>query len=205
MNLISRKHKLEVNNGNVLKTFTERICFEKEYRILTEAFHAGMRVPEIINVNNMTIEMSFIDGPVYSELKKDMTLLQIHSLCQWIFEYHNLFDGPRCDCNPRNFIWHDNQCYGIDFADPLNYSYPEHDVGSLILFEIMHENGVEYLRIAHEIFRFFKDRGYDPKLIHEGYLAEIGDVIYRQRKYFNRKYDGAALDLSLWHRVVTSE
>jgi Kae1-associated kinase Bud32 len=104
---------------------------KKEANLLSEARRHGVRVPRIVSkdMDNMTIEMEYIDGPVLRDTLDKLTKSQRKNLCQEIgkmvanLHLANIVHG---DLTTSNMILKDGKIdtlYFIDFG--LGYISPK--------------------------------------------------------------------------------
>ena len=201
MELKSRKHYLALVDGHIVKSFDNKEFYDKELYYLTSCKEAGIAVPEIIQNYDMTIEMEYVEGILYSELFENGTEAQVSSLCDWIYSFHQTFKVPRCDMNLRNFIWDGEKCVGIDFADPLDYSDIEHDIGTVLCFIMSKKEGIsdKRLELARYFLKWFLDKDYEEKLIRNGYMDEIERIKVRRRKFWKDEFTNADKVEAMWN------
>jgi tRNA A-37 threonylcarbamoyl transferase component Bud32 len=201
MEIKSRKHYLALVDGHIVKGFDNKEFFDKELFYLTACKESGIAVPEILKTYDMTIEMEYIKGILYTDLFDSGTEEQIQSLCDWIYRFHKRFNVPRCDMNLRNFIWNGTECVGIDFADPLDYSDIEHDIGTVLCFIMSKNEGVSdrRLELARYFFDWFLNKDYEEKLIRNGYMDEIERIKVRRKKFWNDEFTLADKVEAMWN------
>jgi len=129
----SKKNQVALIDCAIKKTFANQESFEREvqfYQLLQ--VNQSLKIPKMIAVNMDLgiLKLEYLPGFLVQDLVEKYedqsdTLSCSHlmiELMKWILTFHR--DPNICaqglalqDVNLRNFIWYDQQIYGIDFED----------------------------------------------------------------------------------------
>lgn len=121
----------------ILKVFSSDRA-DNEYRVLADAYGAGIPVPRPIEIKSRTILMEYVDGRTVNDLVDEGAgAAPVLSVASWLARFHRTFlqDGQvllKSDAILKNFIVAD-RIYGIDF-ELSRQGRPEEDVGEAISF-----------------------------------------------------------------------
>ncbi len=114
----------------VAKMFIEG-KYENELTILSTSYTHGLSVPQILDARENVILMIFIPGEVIVDrINRTFEPKIIEQLAEWYFKFHSLYRQVKADPRLRNFIYHDEQIFGVDFEE----SHPGHwmiDIGGV--------------------------------------------------------------------------
>lgn len=103
----------------------------KEFKILTEAFQRGCKVPKPIALENNILFMEFIQGESLFSIINKKNPIPVEKIALWLADFHKAFQTKentmtRRDGMPPNYIIHQysGEIYGLDFeeaerGDPL--------------------------------------------------------------------------------------
>lgn len=110
-----------------------------EYRVLRDAYNAGIPVPRPVELKGRTILMEYVEGRTVNDLVDEGTGTEpVLGVASWLAKFHRAFlrDGGevqiKSDAIFKNFILAD-RVYGIDF-ELSRPGRPEEDVGEAISF-----------------------------------------------------------------------
>jgi hypothetical protein len=110
----SREHKLV----NVVAKMFVAGPYDTELSILRSSWNRGLAVPEVIEAQDEVILMSFIRGEtLVDRINTTFDPHLIDMLAQWYYNFHFLHRQIKGDPRLRNFIYHDNALYGVDFEE----------------------------------------------------------------------------------------
>lgn len=92
--------------------------YETEVSVLLSSRKHGLAVPEVIGARDGVILMSFIPGEVLVDaINHTFDSRIIDKLAHWYYDYHSVHRQIKGDPRLRNFIYHENTLYGIDFEE----------------------------------------------------------------------------------------
>jgi tRNA A-37 threonylcarbamoyl transferase component Bud32 len=114
LRIVSREHEPV---GVVAKMFVAGL-YDTELSVLNNSWKQGLVVPEVIEAQNGVILMSFISGETLVDIINatfDPHLIDL--LAQWYYNYHSVHRQIKGDPRLRNFIYHENVLYGVDFEE----------------------------------------------------------------------------------------
>ena len=92
--------------------------FENELSILKSSWSQGLAVPEVLEAQDDVILMNFIPGETFVDLiNRTFEPHLIDKIAKWYYNYHTAHKQIKGDPRLRNFIYHDNQIFGVDFEE----------------------------------------------------------------------------------------
>ena len=92
--------------------------FENELSILKSSWSHGLAVPEVLEARDNVILMSFIPGETFVDrINRTFEPHLIDKLAKWYYNYHTAHNQIKGDPRLRNFIYHDEQIFGVDFEE----------------------------------------------------------------------------------------
>lgn len=101
----------------VAKMFVDGM-YDTEVSILLSSWKHGLTVPEVVEARDGVILMSFIPGePLVDVINSTFDSHLIDKLAQWYYDYHSVHKQIKGDPRLRNFIYHENILYGVDFEE----------------------------------------------------------------------------------------
>jgi tRNA A-37 threonylcarbamoyl transferase component Bud32 len=139
---LSRKNSVYlVQRGSerfILKVFASD-RYDNEYRVLRDAYGAGIPVPRPVDQKGRAILMQYVEGRTVNDLVDEGAGPEpVLGVASWLALFHSTFiddDGQvllKSDAIFKNFILAD-RVYGIDF-ELSRRGRPEEDVGEAISF-----------------------------------------------------------------------
>jgi len=150
----SKRNIVLLKSGIIEKHFPLQETAMFESKALKDLKAAGLRVPEVISEEETVIKMQYIPGCTLPDLiaefedaEDSFDLSAIRScacqLMSWLLEFYQTvktFETGRIrgDVNGRNFLFFDNECWGIDFENAV-YGTIEEDIGRLLAFVITYD------------------------------------------------------------------
>lgn len=112
---------------------------DNEYRVLRDAYNAGIPVPRPVELKDRAILMEYVGGRTVNDLVDDGAGPEpVLGVASWLARFHRTFAGEggevllKSDAILKNFILAD-RVYGIDF-ELSRRGRPEEDVGEAISF-----------------------------------------------------------------------
>ena len=101
----------------VAKMFVDGM-YDTEVSVLLSSWKHGLTVPEVVEARDGVILMSFIPGQTLVDaINSTFDSRLIDKLAQWYYDYHSVHKQIKGDPRLRNFIYHENTLYGIDFEE----------------------------------------------------------------------------------------
>ena len=101
----------------VAKMFVDGM-YDTEVSVLLSSWKHGLTVPEVVEARDGVILMSFIPGQTLVDaINSTFDPRLIDKLAQWYYDYHSVHKQTKGDPRLRNFIYHENTLYGIDFEE----------------------------------------------------------------------------------------
>jgi tRNA A-37 threonylcarbamoyl transferase component Bud32 len=101
----------------VAKMFVDGM-YDTELRILLSSWKHHLAVPEVLEARDGVILMPLIPGrPLVDVINSTFDPLLIDKLAQWYYNYHSAHRLIKGDPRLRNFLYHENTLYGIDFEE----------------------------------------------------------------------------------------
>jgi tRNA A-37 threonylcarbamoyl transferase component Bud32 len=92
--------------------------FENELSILKSSWSHGLAVPEVLEAKDNVILMNFIPGETFVDrINRTFEPHLIDKLAKWYYNYHTAHKQIKGDPRLRNFIYHDDQIFGVDFEE----------------------------------------------------------------------------------------
>ncbi len=139
---LSRKNNVYlVRRGDerlILKVFSSDRS-DNEYKVLRDAYNAGIPVPRPVEQNGPAILMQYVEGKTVNDLVDEGAGPEpVLGVASWLARFHRRFIGEdgqvllKSDAIFKNFIVAD-RVYGIDF-ELSRPGRPEEDVGEAISF-----------------------------------------------------------------------
>ena len=115
--LIKYNHKY-----SIIKKYRNEINMTTELLVLTYLKNQNISVPRIKNVTYSTIILEYLDGETINSLVEKLVISDwIDALALWFSSLHNLKTNDKSllkkDVNLKNFIYHQNKVYGLDFEE----------------------------------------------------------------------------------------
>lgn len=193
MRFKSKKNKVILADGIVVKEFRDPKTLFRECQALKRLRLAGLKVPEVLGVEGNTLKLEFIPGPTYKSLVEKITLEQAKALAEWLSKYHAITGTLRGDVNLRNFLWSEGACVGVDFEDPPLRGKREIDLGKIIAFTVTYRPPFTKGKAnsASLLLQAFLKKGGRREKIKAEYLREIS-AMNRRRENANFKLEKAA-------------
>lgn len=183
MKFSSKKNRVSLENGVVVKRFGDKAALAREAQTLGKLWLAGLGVPALLGGDENSLWLEYIPGRTYADLVESMTAKKAEALAFWLREYHRLSGGPRGDANLRNFLWTGRECVGVDFEDPPSGGEREADPGRIIAFAATYRPPFSPRKAegAALILGAFLKTGSCREKIREAYLAEISAMNHRRQ------------------------
>lgn len=108
---------------------------EREYEILKLLCKYGLNVPQPYFYNKKYAIMDYIPGVLLSDLVEAEDLSWVEKIVEWFILFHSIVrkEGTsyiKSDVNLRNFLYFNDEFYGIDFEE-LSVGQPASDIGGL--------------------------------------------------------------------------
>jgi tRNA A-37 threonylcarbamoyl transferase component Bud32 len=92
--------------------------YDLEVDILQKCYQENLTVPEVIDVDQGVILMSFIPGPTFTEkINQTFEPRLMKQLALWYHKYHTVTGMIKGDPRLRNFICENGILYGLDFEE----------------------------------------------------------------------------------------
>lgn len=92
--------------------------FENEVSILKSSWLHGLAVPKVLKAKDNVILMNFIPGETFVDrINRTFETHLIDKLAKWYYNYHTAHKQIKGDPRLRNFIYQDNQIFGVDFEE----------------------------------------------------------------------------------------
>ncbi|WP_414469802.1 hypothetical protein [Methanobacterium sp. ACI-7] len=137
----SYKIKFTSDNNHlfaVLKVYSNTEKCLIEYKNLIELSNNGIKVPEVLEKHDNKLFLEYIGGNLVNELiEKQHIGNWIEKFAWWMSNIHRIESSKgrflKDDCNLRNFIWNNDQIYGLDFEKRV-YGNPDRDIGDICFF-----------------------------------------------------------------------
>ncbi len=111
--------------------------FKNEFNTLNECRNRGIKVPKILGHNREILLLEYLPGhdckKLFLESKNKNTKKHILSgIAEWLSNFHSAFkfEKRKGDCILTNFIYSDDEVYGIDFEESIEGDYLR-DIGDL--------------------------------------------------------------------------
>jgi len=102
----------------VIKVFNKRASAEKEYRLLELAVRNNIAVPKPYALDENQLVMEYVNGDSLCDLINAEPLEKYAiALAQWLSAFHQRLRISRGDGNLRNYIWHSERVFGVDFEE----------------------------------------------------------------------------------------
>ncbi|MGB9936123.1 MAG: RIO1 family regulatory kinase/ATPase [Methanobacterium sp.] len=136
-------YKIKLTSANntsfaVMKIYSNASNCESEHKNLIKLKNNYIKVPNILGKYKNKLFLEYIEGNTINDL------LQKQDMGNWIEKFgelmsniHKIEDKKgkvlKEDCNLRNFLWNNNQIYGIDF-EKTTYGDPKEDIGNICYF-----------------------------------------------------------------------
>jgi len=108
---------------------------KREYEILKMLRKNGLNVPQPYFYNKKYAIMDYIPGVLLSDLVEADNMSWVEKIVDWFILFHSTMrrEGTpfiKSDVNLRNFLFFNDEFYGIDFED-LSVGQPASDIGGL--------------------------------------------------------------------------
>ncbi|HHX54068.1 MAG TPA: hypothetical protein GX704_04080 [Clostridiales bacterium] len=186
MNFYSKKNRVTLEDGVVIKRHSDVFSSIREARALTELREAGLAVPFLLGRDENVIRMEYIPGEIYHALTEEMTPEHALALADWLAKYHDITGLLRGDVNLRNFIWNGRECVGVDFEDVPAAGEREADMGKILAFAVTYKPCLSpgKTECARQLLRAFVKTGGRKEKIRSFYLGEILDMERRRKGDF---------------------
>ncbi len=185
MKLYSRNNSVSLENGKVIKRFSNIHSFRHELESVTRLKSSGVYVPDILRAYGKTIEYKLIKGCTYQSLVDCFEKKHADALLKWLNSYYAALGTLRGDVNLRNFIYCKDKdiCVGVDFEEVCFPGETESDFGRIIAFAVTYDPpfSIEKEDCARLLYECFKDSGADETKMHKAYIDEMKDIIKRRR------------------------
>lgn len=150
---ISKSYRIETLDSSLRKGRTRR-----ELKILQKLSNAGISVPKAEKINDFTLKMEFLEGPVLKEvLDQDISLAK--RIGKVVGKMHDLMIAHQ-DLTTSNMILHEGEIYLIDFGLAFHTRRYEDFAVDVHLFKQALES--KHHRIFEKAMEEFW-KGYKPK------------------------------------------
>ncbi|MGC8751919.1 MAG: lipopolysaccharide kinase InaA family protein [Fervidicoccaceae archaeon] len=176
----------------VRKEFSKKNNMFREIEVLRylEASAMASHVPRLIfaEEENKVIYLEYIRGSLLSELSPREFIEKLSMAVEWLRKLHSL-GLAKGDCNPRNFILHENKMYGLDFEEsrPLLLGNQEalRDLIDLMSTSIliMASKGDDPCEAAMSIVRLIPSSYGSLFVSEDEFLKLIEEFLQRRKKY----------------------
>jgi tRNA A-37 threonylcarbamoyl transferase component Bud32 len=206
-NYISKRnhvYKVKINNGTngklaVMKEYSmdNQKFVNTEYENMQMLQEHGMLIPDIIDRNNDSLTMEYVQGDLAADLTEKLdTGAWIDELALWMAKLHKIKKGTnsllKTDVNLRNFIYSKGKIYGLDFED-LHYGDIRKDLANICFFILT--DTPSYTKEKHIIMRRFlqsyeKHSGLELKEMSKYLLKSRAEAKIRRSQY---RKDGRAV------------
>ncbi|HHV18744.1 MAG TPA: hypothetical protein GXZ27_07785 [Thermoanaerobacterales bacterium] len=108
---------------------------EKEYEILKMLYEHGLNVPQPYFFNQKYLIMDYIPGVLLCDLVETADMSWTEKIVEWFIAFHSTMEQEgtsyvKKDVNLRNFVFFNDEFYGIDFEE-TSVGQPACDIGGL--------------------------------------------------------------------------
>jgi tRNA A-37 threonylcarbamoyl transferase component Bud32 len=182
MRFPSKKNKVTLEGGIVIKQHADGDAMRREVRALEHLHQAGLAVPTLLAVEENALKLQYLAGPTYAELVETMTFKQAEAIADWLADYHRITGLLRGDCNLRNFLWSKETCVGVDFEDYATAGEWEIDMGKILAFAVTYNPPLTAKKAdcAALLLQAFGESGGEFGRIKSAYLQEIAAMNQRR-------------------------
>jgi len=146
----SKRNTVLLRNNIVEKHCASVELANIELQILEQLKKAGVNVPQVYSQNGAVLKMEYIPGKTLPDLIEEyeasVTTDELScngvamEIIKWFDDFYRAVatEEIRGDVNGRNFIFNNNQCWGVDFEERI-YGTKEQDIGRLIAFVLTYD------------------------------------------------------------------
>lgn len=154
----------------ILKFYSEPHSMLKrsiEYENLIKFNREGLNVPQVQKNNFNYNIIEYIPGVLVSDLAYSLNKGEwIKKLACWMFKLHSMKLNSnqerdkksylKGDCNLRNFIYYENQIYGLDFEEK-SFGDPRQDLSEICIFILDNKmNNPDKIFIAQKFLKEYE-------------------------------------------------
>lgn len=188
MRFKSRRNKVYLRAGAVIKEYTDAQAIVREADTLRFLSKSGLAVPKVLQQSAHQLVLEYIEGSTYLELVEKMTSQKAEALAEWLAEYNAITNSLRGDVNLRNFIWSGNECVGIDFEEPMIKGDLEEDFGKIIAYAVTYNPAFSANKFlcGKLMLKAFLDVGGAKSPMREAYLREIDAMNIRRNSFITQ-------------------
>jgi tRNA A-37 threonylcarbamoyl transferase component Bud32 len=172
-----------------LKSYTE-------YENLRKLNNQGIKVPQIRSSHSGYNVMEYIPGLLVSDLAYSFNMGPwIEKLAYWMFQIHSIHKNSheninnsflKGDCNLRNFIYYQNEIYGLDFEEN-RYGDPREDLSEICYFILDNQvNNPEKIFMAQRFLKSY-EKFSEQKINNLSYFLRKSSLSAEKRKKKWRK------------------
>ena len=177
----------------VLKEHATAGQARSEYDSLTKLHAAGIRVPKPISLEGRCLYLQHLVGVLLTDIiERDICSANwTEDLARWYQTLHTTTasgDGTswlKTDNNLRNFLYVDNEFYGLDF-EQVSRGDPAQDIGQMCAFILANRPAftAEKVAAARKLARRYLvlNSPVSPKKIQTELLTELGQMARRRTK-----------------------
>jgi len=143
MQFKSKRNDVLLVNGVVEKHHRTAQAAAQEAQNLMGLHKAGVRVPQLITVQDNILHIEYIPGATIPDLleqleahpNSDTRKKATNKIVEWLQSFYNATGAARGDINGRNFLFDGESIWGVDFEEPLTgVCAPAIDIGRLMAF-----------------------------------------------------------------------
>lgn len=187
MIFLSKRNQVFLEQGVVIKRFSDVSALQREAEALAALGSAGLAVPQLLSRDDDVLKLEYIPGVLYVDLVDHLTEAQALALADWLVQHHRLTGALKGDVNLRNFLWTGEQCVGLDFEEPPLMGEMECDFGRVAAFAAAYRPAFteERLKSLAKMLGVFVQLGAEAEKIREGYLGELRAMNLRRREYID--------------------
>lgn len=193
MNFTSKRNRVRLEKGVIIKQHSSQAALEREARHLKFLFQKGLAVPALLRICGDTLRLEYIPGATYQALVERMTAEMAGALARWLAEYHQITGLLRGDVNLRNFLWAGRRCVGLDFEEDPPAGEPETDHGKILAFAATYKPAftAKKAECLQLMLQALISTGGEKGKIRQAYLREISAM--NRRRNDSVDLDQAAL------------
>jgi hypothetical protein len=184
MKMISRRNNVTLENGRIVKRFSDVLSMKRELDLVILLKNAGVIVPDVLKTEDKVIEYTFLKGDIYQNLVDDFNKKHANALLRWLESFYAVTKTLRGDVNLRNFIYcpENDICAGIDFEEERGKGERESDYGRIIAYAVTYDPAftIKKLNCAKLLYDCFTNSGADGQKMRGAYEEEIQDIINRR-------------------------
>ncbi len=179
----------KINAGQAILKQYESGNPEWEYEILKMLSEHGLNVPRPYFFDRKYLIMDYIPGVLLCDLVEAVDMSWIEEIVEWFIAFHSIMrqEGNsylKNDVNLRNFIFFNDEFYGIDF-ETISFGHPARDIGALAAYILT--NSPRFTKTkqkaVHQIIKVYCSRVKDvvtPRQISNYLWQELGEIAARR-------------------------